>query len=232
MNKFTNFFHNIFKNVAKIFSGRNLLWHALAILLTWAIVSTDLDWKWNRYFQFTPRWVLFPAIIAGMLLPAVLPFILFAIGKLKKDVKFLNTTFALGQAALLGYLLSVFYKIFTGRVPPEVSILGSSVSKNLTDISHGFRFGLLRGGIFWGWPSSHTTVAFAMATALLVFYPKNKIVKILAVIYALYIGFAVSVSIHWLSEFVAGAIFGSVVGIAVGKSFYSDARKPPAAAGG
>jgi membrane-associated phospholipid phosphatase len=220
MNNFSNFFHSIFKNVAKIFSGWNLLWQALAILLTWGIVRADLDWKWFLYFQFTSHSVLLPAIVAGILLPVILPFILFGIGRLKKDAKFLNTTFALGQSALLGYLLSVFYKIFTGRIPPNFSIQSLPVTKNLVDISHGFRLGFWRGGIFWGWPSSHTTVAFAMATALLMLYPKNKTVKILAIIYALYIGFAVSVSIHWLSEFIAGAIFGSVVGVVVGKSFY------------
>ena len=220
MNSFANFFHKILKNAVKIFSGWNLLWQALAILLTWGIVSADLDWKWFVYFRFVPRWFLFPAVIAGMLLPIVLPFILFAVGRIKKDAKFLNTTFALGQSALLGYLLSIFYKIFTGRIPPEFSVQGSSVVKNLTDISHGFRFGFLRGGIFWGWPSSHTTVAFAMAITLLMLYPKNKVVKILAIIYALYIGFAVSVSIHWFSEFAAGIIFGTVVGMVVGKIFY------------
>jgi hypothetical protein len=26
-----------------------------------------------------------------------------------------------------------------------------------------FRFGFWRGGVCWGWPSSHTTIAFAMA---------------------------------------------------------------------
>jgi F0F1-type ATP synthase assembly protein I len=38
-------------------------------------------------------------------------------------------------------------------------------------------------------------------------------------LYAFYIGLGVSVTIHWLSEFVAGAIIGSVIGMTVGRSF-------------
>ena len=39
-------------------------------------------------------------------------------------------------------------------------------------------------------------------------------------LYALYVGLGVSVSIHWFSESVAGAIIGAVIGIAVGRSSY------------
>jgi len=37
--------------------------------------------------------------------------------------------------------------------------------------------------------------------------------------YAFYVGVDVSISIHWFSEFVAGAIIGSLIGAVVGKSF-------------
>jgi hypothetical protein len=40
-----------------------------------------------------------------------------------------------------------------------------------------------------------------------------------AILYAFYIGLGVSMTIHWYSDFVAGAIIGSVVGMVVGKSF-------------
>ena len=38
----------------------------------------------------------------------------------------------------------------------------------------------------------------------------------------LYVGIGVSLTIHWFSDFVAGVIFGSVIGIVVGKSFFKD----------
>jgi membrane-associated phospholipid phosphatase len=77
----------------------------------------------------------------------------------------------------------------------------------------------MKWGIFWGWPSSHTTTAFAMSTCLIAIYPQKKVLVSLALLYAIYVGLSVSVSIHWLSEFVAGAIIGSVIGRVVGTSF-------------
>jgi len=70
----------------------------------------------------------------------------------------------------------------------------------LVDISRSFQFGFLRHGIFWGWPSSHTTIAFSIAVTLFVLYPKNLAVRILALLFAFYIGIGVSMSIHWFSD--------------------------------
>ena len=95
----------------------------------------------------------------------------------------------------------------------------------LIDSSHGFQLGFLKGGIFWGWPSGHTTVAFSMALCLTTLYPKNKIVVLCALLCAFYVGLAVSVTIHWVSEFAAGAIIGSVIGMTVGKSFRTESRE-------
>lgn len=124
----------------------------------------------------------------------------------------------LGQAAFLGYLVSIFYKSLTGRMPPPFHFSGESAGF-LIDNSRDWNFGFLQHGIFWGWPSSHTTVAFAMAFSIIYFYPKNKTLCILAFLYALYVGLSVSTNIHWFSEFVAGAIIGAVAGATVSKHF-------------
>lgn len=50
-------------------------------------------------------------------------------------------------------------------------------------------------------------------------FPKNRKVLVLALVYAFYVGLSVSVSIHWLPEFVAGTIIGSVVGKVVGNGY-------------
>ena len=76
----------------------------------------------------------------------------------------------------------------------------------------------MRGGVFWGWPSSHTCVAFATMVCLARMHPKSKPLVCVTLLYALYVGMGVA-SIHWLSEFVAGAIIGSVIGVVVGNSF-------------
>ena len=210
------FLYHLPKNIIRCFKGYNLLWHFLAIALTYIIVTSDFDWYYFISSQRSILHTLFSAAIElGMILPIVVPLILLAIGGLRKDFKIKNTAFALGQAAILGLAISAFYKAFTGRIPPPYFVGHGT----LVDTSHGFRLGFLRGGMFWGWPSSHTTIAFAMAVVLWKLYPKNKLSGCAAMFYAFYVGVGVSISIHWFSEFVAGAIIGSLIGAMVGKSF-------------
>jgi membrane-associated phospholipid phosphatase len=213
-------FHRLPQNVLRIFSGRNLWWHALAIVLTLVIVTSGLDWS---YYQATRGRVFFrlawPAVALGGLVPLFGIGILLIAGLAAKSRRLMTAAWALGQAALLGYLIASVYKAFTGRLPPPPFRSGPGAAR-LPDPSHGFQLGFLKGGIFWGWPSSHTTIAFAMAACLIALHPRNKLLVCLALLYAFSVGLGVSVTIHWLSEFVAGAIIGSVIGTTVGRSFY------------
>lgn len=208
------FFKTLPRNIILCFKGQNILWHLAAIILTAIIVVSGFDWY---YFVLARsmgwRSFIFPALVLGNLLPIAVPVIIIFVSKAFRDAKLGITGWAIGQAALIGAIIAATYKAFTGRIHPPFT--------TAVDTSHGFRFGFMRGGIFWGWPSSHTTVAFAMAIALAMLYPKNKAVLYCSLLYALYIGISVSMRIHWFSEFAAGVIIGSVVGVVVGKSFYS-----------
>jgi membrane-associated phospholipid phosphatase len=207
-------FRNIGKNIRIIFSPRYLWWHVAAIVITYVLVVSGFDWTYVGWTT-TPllRVYIFPAILLGGLLPILIPIALYILGLLKKSVGIVTVAFALGQAALLGSCISSLYKAFTGRAHPEFGL------STTLDITRDFSFGFWRGGIFWGWPSSHTTIAFAMAFALIALFPKRKSVVIPALLYAFYVGFSVSVSIHWFSDFVAGSIFGTLIGVVVGRSF-------------
>ena len=206
------FFLTLPRNIIGCFGGRRILWHAVAIILTLILVTSGFDWS---YFLSTRAPVLrswmFPAVAMGGLLPIVLPLLLLAIGLLAGSNRIRLTGWAVGQGELIGALVAAFYKAFTGRVHPPRSA-GA-------DLSHVFQFGLLRGGVFWGWPSSHTTVAFAMAVTIFTLWPKQRWLGTIAIIYAFYIGIGVSMTIHWCSDFLAGAIFGTVIGMVAGKSF-------------
>lgn len=209
------FFYDLSRNTIKCFKGHNLLWHVLAIVLTYFSVSSGFDWL---YFEYSRNPILqstlFPAVRLGGRLPVIVPLTLYIVGKVRNKLEVINTAFALGQSVLIGLLIAALYKAFTGRVhPPRL------LTPDTSDISHLFQFGVLRGGVFWGWPSSHTTIAFAMAMTLFMLYPKNKILRCFTIMYALYIGIGVSISIHWFSDFVAGAIIGTVIGVVVGKIF-------------
>lgn len=214
--------HRLPRNVITIFSGRNILYHALAIVLTILIVMSGFDWDYYRLTRGdTFAHLAFPAIMLGTLLPILGTLAILSFGAIYKNQRIITTAWALGQSAILGYLISITYKAFTGRIPPPFRgfRISASNANSLIDTSHGFQFGFLKGGIFWGWPSSHTTVTFAMTVCLITLYPRNKMFVFFALVYAFYIGLGVSVSIHWFSEFVAGAIIGSVIGVVVGRSF-------------
>lgn len=214
-----NIFYKFRENLFNIFRGKNFLWHLLAVVLTYILVVSNFDWKYYVKFNgSTLQSLLFSATILGGLLPIFLPIVLYFVGKLKQSIMLRNTAYAILQASILGWLISSFYKIFTGRLQPPFH------SINLVDISRDFQFGFLRHGIFWGWPSSHTTVAFAIAVTLFILYPKSWALRILAPAFALYIGIGVSMSIHWYSDFLAGAIIGSLIGFVVGQSFLNRSK--------
>lgn len=210
-----DFFTSLPRNFFQVFSPPNLKWHGLIIALTALIVFSSFDW---RYFLSVRNEALnqffFPALSIGFLLPILLPLILIILGfGFKKYKIYLFYAAAIFQAAAVGWFTSSFYKSLTGRVQPNVQNINESINQSLN-----WNFGFFEHGIFWGWPSSHTTVAFAMmATIIILLQRKYSFLKYVVVIYAFYIGFAVSLRIHWFSEFIAGIILGTLAGIVVGK---------------
>ncbi|OGE86020.1 MAG: hypothetical protein A3J48_03235 [Candidatus Doudnabacteria bacterium RIFCSPHIGHO2_02_FULL_46_11] len=207
------FLNKLLKNFVLVYSWPYLPWHLVAIVATYFLVTLGLDWY---YFSLTRSldisWLWVPAGILGGLLPILIPAVLFVIAKYHKDQDLFSKSLVLAQAAMLGWLVSSIYKVFTGRIPPDLT-------NSAIDTSHGFRFGFWEGGIFWGWPSSHTTVAFAMVISFLVLGSVSRKAKYLAFIYALYIGFGASIGFHWFSESFAGVVIGTIVGVVVGRSY-------------
>jgi membrane-associated phospholipid phosphatase len=207
------------RNLLGCFSGRMIIWHILAIILTFILVTSGFDWL---FFASTRNPILrswmFPAAPIGGLVPIALPLVLLAIGSISRSAKTTLAGWAVGQAELVGALVAAAFKAVTGRAHPAYGV-GA-------DISHMFHFGFLRGGVFWGWPSSHTTIAFAMAVALFQLFPKQRWLGYVAIAYALYIGLGVSMTIHWFSDFLAGAIIGTAIGTVVGKSFLRSQMHP------
>lgn len=161
---------------------------------------------------------MFPAVIAGQAVPMILPLFLLLLGIALENAKTTRAAWALGQAAFIGWFTSSCYKALTGRDPLPHGI-GN-------DTSQVFRFGLLRHGIFWGWPSSHTAVAFAMAVTVLTLFPRKRWLGAAAILYAIYIGVGVSITIHWFSDFAAGVLIGTAIGATVGKSLSAQQNSP------
>ncbi|MCX6733873.1 MAG: phosphatase PAP2 family protein [Candidatus Peregrinibacteria bacterium] len=226
-----NIFYKFKANFIGIFSGKNLYVHLLAILLTVIVVNTGLDsWYFSATRDPALQALLIPAAMIGGLLPILLPLYLYFIGKITKNKTFIHTAYAVIQAVMMGWIISSSYKAFTGRAHPNIhnSALFSNIANNqiinVDTLSREFHFGILDGGIFWGWPSSHTAVAFSIALTLWMLFRKNRAVKFIAIAIAAYIGISVSTNIHWLSDGIAGALIGSIIGIQIGKSYLERAK--------
>ncbi|HEX3628519.1 MAG TPA: phosphatase PAP2 family protein [Verrucomicrobiae bacterium] len=209
------FFSTLPRNVIGCFKSWNILAHLVAIALTLILVTSGFDWV---YFRSTRnpelRAWMFPAVIIGQGVPMILPLLLLLIGIAFENAKTIRAAWGIGQAAFIGWFISSCYKALTGRDP-----LPHGIGH---DTSRVFRFGLLRHGIFWGWPSSHTAVAFAMAVTVLVMFRQQRLLCAVVALYALYIGVGVSMTIHWFSDFIAGALIGTAIGLTAGKSFSTE----------
>ncbi len=210
-----NIFSKFLTNSIRCFSGYRVLFHLAAFALTYFLVISGFDWL---YFKSTRSiillWLFFPTIVVGEVMPFIFPMGVYIFGKRKKLSRAINTAFALGQAVIISYLTFTFYKIITGRPAPYfLHDIGTA------DISREFNFGFLHGSMLFGWPSGHTMWAFAMATTLFILYPESKRIRSLSFIYAIYIGLGMSVTLHWFSDFIAGALMGVAIGIVVGKYF-------------
>ena len=213
------FFSTLARNVIECFSGRMLVWHLAAIVLTLALVLSGFDW---HYFLWTRSPILrawgWPAVPVGGLLPIALPLALLVVGTLVRSASVRLIGWAVTQAEIIGGIIAGGYKALTGRAHPAHGVG--------TDLTQVFKFGVLRGGVFWGWPSSHTTIAFAMAVTVFRLFPKQTWLGYLAITYAFYVGLGVSMTIHWFSDFVAGALVGTVVGLVVGARFSQPETQP------
>jgi membrane-associated phospholipid phosphatase len=210
----TKVFYKLDRNFIGSFTYHYGLNFALAGLSTYGIVKSGIDWKWYNMSN-DHKWignVGFISVGAGGLVPLIVPLGLYFYGRAGNNSDLQITGLAMGQAIILGLAISSGIKVFSGRVPPDFP-------ENKNDYSGQFRFGFLKGGAYEGWPSTHTTIAFAMATTLVKLYPDNAAVKIGSLAYASIIGIGVSTNIHWFSDAVAGAFIGYAIGSTVGSNY-------------
>ena len=109
----------------KCFGGFNLLWHLLAFILTYIIVTSGFDWLYFKSSRSSLlRSLLFPAVRLGSLLPVITPLALYAIGKVRKSLKAIYSAYALGQTAIVGLLISSFYSYYLGLLGFTVKLPG------------------------------------------------------------------------------------------------------------
>ena len=145
---------------------------------------------------------------------------LFAYGKLKKDDEAVGASFAVLQSSLIAFGYNTLLKAITGRPNPDWRH-----TEDMDDLSKTFRFGFLRGGVFWGWPSGHTSSTMAVVSALTSFYPDKTWLKVVGYSYVAYMILGVSSvnrgGMHWFSDAVAASLMSYAIGSTVGKYYRS-----------
>lgn len=218
--KYYHLFYCIHEHFLNSFSEHYGLFHLAAITGSYGMVQSGFDWEVHEFARKNQALARagFPSVIAGGLLPLVLPLGLFAYSKIDNNDKILVTSLALGQSVMLSYFIVSGFKAITGRRGPDIL---DEENNPQPDYSKDFKFGFFERGVFDGWPSGHTTTAFAMAFTLVELFPENSTLSTLSLIYASLIGLGISVNIHWFSDFYAGSLIGYTIGNAVGKGFRS-----------
>ena len=179
----------------------------LSSVLTYFIVVSDFDWQ---YFRFVGQyhWLktfFFPAMVIGGLFPMLFSVVVVSIYWKFRSAGWMQKSSKIFWAIILAVIIDSVMKAITGRPAPVMAV-------NLIDNSQVFRFGFLRGGVFWGWPSEHTMVAFAMAATFAKLNSEKLWLVFVAYLYAVYIAIGVSLEIHWFSDVVAGILIGYAIG--------------------
>ncbi len=209
-------------NIIKSFKGKNLYLQLGAVASTAIIIETNTDYHVSKFFYENPRLgnLASPVIRIGTFLPFIIGGSLYAYGKLEPDDRAVGASFAVLQSSLIAFLYNSLLKAATGRPHPNWT-----KPDEMKELSRTFRFGFLRGGIFWGWPSGHTSTAVAVVSALTSFYPEKTWLKITGYSLAAYMIYGVTSfhggQMHWFSDAVAAAFIYYAIGSTVGK-FYRD----------
>jgi membrane-associated phospholipid phosphatase len=210
----TTVFYGMGRHVVGSFTSNYGFNYFAGAAITYGLVESGVDWRWYRNSKDHP-WITNTgriAVVTGPIVSVAVPLGLYIYGRSERDMEMQITGLALGQAAIDAAVITSVLKAFTGRPGPQHNLRSN-------DYSNEFRFGFLRGGIYQGWPSSHTAAAFAMATTLIGLYPDNSAIKICGLTYATLIGVGVSTNIHWFSDVVAGGLIGYAIGTIVGNDY-------------
>lgn len=220
-----NPFSNIGCNIVNSFTGtENIMLQLSGIAATAAIASSNIDNRVSTYFRDNESYSKFaqPAVIIGATLPLTAGAFLYTYGKLSKDNRMVGASFAVLQAGLITVSYISLLKGITGRAHPDPN----DAPLDRSQVSRTFHFGIVRSGIYRGWPSGHVGGAMAVASSLSSYYPEKTWLKVLSYSWVGYTMASVSVfhkgTMHWFSDAVAAGLMTYSIGTSVGKFYHGE----------
>lgn len=232
-----NLFGNFGNNFLDGFKGNNLYLQLSAVGATCLLVTTGADYSVEHFFNTHPEYGSYGrgVFITGQYLPFIAGGSLLMYAGATRDKETLGAAFAVIQASLMELMYNTALKAVTGRPGPDWRH-----NADMESLSKEFRFGFLRGGVFWGWPSGHTAATMAVVSSLIGYYPHSTWLKVAGFSLVAYTIFAVSSvnrgGMHWFSDAVAAALMSYAIGSTVGRYYRSvydrmSAATPTASAG-
>jgi len=212
-------FYNLDTNLKECVSGYNLFYHASGVLTTYMLIQSGTDTGIHDYFVEKGYSAFFdPAVAMGYVMPVCLGAGLYLYGDLEKLKREKSAGSAVLQAGFISLAYTSILKAVSGRPNPDPYSYGG-----IDDASRKFRFGFLKGGIHYGWPSGHLCTNTAIVSSLTTFYPENNYLKFGGICYLGYLFYGVIAhennTMHWFSDAVAGVIMGYAIGSTTGKNY-------------
>jgi membrane-associated phospholipid phosphatase len=220
-----------------IYGWPNTLFHVAAVATTPPLVYWA-DEPVQEYFQEQDPLgnALGPVtLIVGGVAPFIVPGTLYFGGLVVEDTELATAGAALVQAMVVQAVVVTTLKWLTDRRgpypngDPNEERWNAAVfqdSKSAKDFN--FNPFDLTGGLRW--PSGHTASNVALVSTLVAFYPDELWIALVGYPAALAIGIGmIEGDYHWLSDVVAGALMGHVIGWVIGAEFraaYDAQRKP------
>lgn len=217
-----NLFGNFGNNILDSFKGDNLYLHLTAVASTCLLVAGNVDYEVEHFFNTHPGYGQYSrgVFITGEYLPFIAGGSLLLYAGAAKNKEALGASFAVIQASIIELMYNTALKAITGRPGPDWRH-----DSDMKALSKTFRFGFLRGGVFWGWPSGHTATTTAVVSALMGYYPNGTWLKVAGFGLIAYTIYAVSSvnrgGMHWFSDAIAAALMSYAIGFTVGKYYRS-----------
>ncbi len=215
-----NLFGNFGNNILNSFKGNNLYLHLAAVASTGILVAGNVDYDVEHFFNTHPDYGQYGrgVFITGEFLPFIAGGSLLIYSGAMRDKQTLGAAFAVIQASVIELMYNTALKAITGRPGPDWRR-----HSDMESLSKTFRFGFLRGGVYWGWPSGHTATTMAVVSSLIGYYPHSTWLKVAGFSLVGYTVFAVSSvnrgGMHWFSDAVAAALMSYAIGSTVGKYY-------------
>ena len=215
-------FSNFGGNAKRSFTGGNAWLQAAGVAATALLIVTDADYQVHDYFRNhrAAGRKFHPVVATGSVLTPLTGGVCYLSGAAARDPELQGLGSAVLQAQVLTSLTVGVLKGLTGRPHPD-----PDTGADMRKLSRTFRFGFLRGGLFWGWPSGHTASTMALVSTLTAYYPDNAWLKIGGAALMGYTVVGVSAvgggHMHWFSDAVAAVFMTYAIGHTVG-SYYHD----------